>query len=162
MKGQLWAFIKNPKVYVCPLDFTNNVLWAARGCLVTSYAVNGAICSYGTQPDGKSYKLSQFTADDVEFMEPSEYFPFDFNDGANHPYEGITQRRLGKTGVVHTASEYGYEDLAGYGTVGCFGGSAMSMSYARFYALAGNLSTYQSIRPLPNVLWRNPGTANGQ
>ncbi len=160
--GQLWPFLKSPKVYRCPLDFTNSFLWAERGCLITSYAMNGAVCGFGGLPDGASYKLSQFSADDVVFMEPSEYFPFDYNDGSNHPYEGITQRHLGKAGVNQAASAYGYENLGGYGTIARFGGSVNSISYDAYHALGGDLGTYQNIRPLPNVLWCNPGGANGQ
>jgi prepilin-type N-terminal cleavage/methylation domain-containing protein len=161
-QGQLWAYLKSPKVYVCPLDFTNNALWAERGCLITSYASNGALCGYGQLADGLSYKLSQFRADDVEFFEPSEYFPFDFNDGSNHPYEGITQRHLGKAGVNQAASAYGYENLSGDGTVACFGGAVFSMGYTSFHALAGDLGSYQNLRPLPNVMWCSPGSSNGQ
>jgi len=57
--GLYWPAIKNRGIYNCPLDRTNDISWRARGQRVSSYIMNGAVCSYGRLPNS-SHKLSAF------------------------------------------------------------------------------------------------------
>jgi prepilin-type N-terminal cleavage/methylation domain-containing protein len=159
-KGQLWPYMQNPKMFYCPIDFTNGVfaaLWVQRGMLISSYVDNGAVCGYGNNKGGAgSYKSAQFNADSVYFWEADEQIPSYWNDGSSYPEEGISQRHLGasrKTGDQ-------YQNVGGSATVGFFGGGASSITFQQYYAQAG-YSSSPTVKPLPNQLWCNPGTANG-
>ncbi len=160
LKGQLWTYIQNPKVYYCPIDFTNGIwapLWVQRNELISSYVDNGAVCGFGNNKGGAgSYKLNQFHSDAIYFWETDEQQPFDFNDASSYPYEGISQRHLG--GLRHTGTEW--QNVGGSATVGFFGGSASSITYSSYYAQAG-FSDPPNVHPLPNQLWCDPGAANG-
>ena len=48
--GLLWPFIKNVKVYRCPLDQTNTVNFRARANKLSTYVQNGALCGRRFEP----------------------------------------------------------------------------------------------------------------
>jgi prepilin-type N-terminal cleavage/methylation domain-containing protein len=163
-KGELWPFTKNFQMYMCPIDVTNNNLWAQRGILTTSYICNGAVSSYGNLAGAKSNRGSQFAGDDIMFWEGDETIPFFFNDASSYPDEGISQRHLGGKGA-----KYGF-DTGGHATVGDFGGSAESISFRDYYMMGGYDSSYGTIqgvpapaavKPLPNRLWCDPNSSTG-
>ncbi len=57
--GLYWSYQKIRTVYNCPLDRTNDVSWQKRGQRISSYIMNGAVCSYG-RLSKSSQKLSAF------------------------------------------------------------------------------------------------------
>ena len=57
--GLYWSYLKNRQVYNCPLDHTNEVSWLKRSPRISSYIMNGAVCSYGRLARS-SHKLQEF------------------------------------------------------------------------------------------------------
>jgi|SRR5579859_3352414 len=57
--GLYWPYLKNRGIYNCPLDRTNDVSWLKRSPRISSYIMNGAVCSYGRLPRS-SHKLLEF------------------------------------------------------------------------------------------------------
>ena len=160
MKGELWPFMKNAKAYYCPIDQSNGVssaLWSQRNNLLSSYVMNGAVDGYGGLASGKSYQLHQFQADSIQFWEADEQVPFYFNDSSSWPDEGLSQRHLGAL-----ANHSNLQDVGGYATIGNFGGSVESISFKKYYNLAGPQGNRGSgVTPLPNRIWCNPGNPQG-
>jgi len=159
MKGELWPFMKNAQAYYCPIDQSNGIsssLWAQRNNLLSSYVMNGAVDGYGNYKP-KSYALHQFQADNIQFWEADEQQPFYFNDSSSWPDEGLSQRHLGSQ-----ANHSQYLDVGGYATIGDFGGAVESISFKKYYQLAGPQGNRGSgVTPLPNRIWCNPGDPNG-
>ena len=58
--GRYWPYLKQLKVYNCPLDLTNHVSWQKRQQRISSYIMNGAVCSFGRMNQGKTHKISAF------------------------------------------------------------------------------------------------------
>ena len=58
--GRYWPYLKQLKVYNCPLDLTNHVSWQKRQQRISSYIMNGAVCSFGRMNQGKSHKITAF------------------------------------------------------------------------------------------------------
>jgi len=57
--GLYWPYLKNRTVYNCPLDRTNDISWQKRSPRISSYIMNGAVCSFGRLAK-TSHKLSEF------------------------------------------------------------------------------------------------------
>jgi prepilin-type N-terminal cleavage/methylation domain-containing protein len=134
--GLLWDVLKTPRVYYCPAERTNAIpTWGQRANKLTSYLMNGAIVGYGGIAP-KTYKTSQFRADDILMWQPFENIKDDWNDGSSKPNEGIT--RLSHNGNVPVA---------------CADGHVESMKTKAFNNLAA-----ESIR---NRVWCNPGALDG-
>lgn len=91
--GLLWNYLKNRKVYKCPL----HTEYRSRGSSehMTSYLMNGAVVDYS---DGPSNRITKFQPRDVIMWETGEtaYINVAFNDGSSFPVEGITERHGGK------------------------------------------------------------------
>ncbi len=106
--GQLWPFIGAIKIYRCPLDLTNTATFKARVNKLSTYVENGAICGYGSLAGGKSYKTTDFKADDYMMWEPDNADPkkplgYGYNDGSSLPdpdVDGGLGRRHGKKGGI--------------------------------------------------------------
>jgi prepilin-type N-terminal cleavage/methylation domain-containing protein len=85
--GLLWQYINNVGVYRCPLDITNGPNnWIQRKNKLSTYAMNGAVCGYGSHLS--NYKQSNFRQDAVAFWEPDFSTPSNYviyNDGASYP-----------------------------------------------------------------------------
>lgn len=158
-KGQLYPMILNSKSFLCPIDNTNNALWRSRTQKISSYVMNGGTIGYGALTQGKTYKSTQFKPDAILLWEADETQPFYFNDASSFPDEGISQRHLGGAGARFD------RDRGGSATIGNLGGSAESITFKKFYDMAGaplaarNGSTVKG--PLPNRLWINPANAKG-
>ena len=91
--GSLWEFLKEPKMYFCPLEKPEDV--QQRPQQISSYVMNGAMtgCKYSwDHPEISPPKLTQMRGDDCVFFEAEETDPASVNDGANFPFEGITSR----------------------------------------------------------------------
>lgn len=92
--GQFWPYLNSHKVYVCPTDKTNTVLWKQRDNKLSTYTMNGAVCNYGLLSDRRpnTYKLSQFNPSAWVLWEPDENlyikmwgFNGVYNDASNEP-----------------------------------------------------------------------------
>jgi prepilin-type N-terminal cleavage/methylation domain-containing protein len=91
--GSLWEFLKEPKIYFCPMEKTDEI--TQRPEQISSYVMNGAVtgCKYSwDHPEILPPKLTQMRANDCIFFEADETDPASVNDGANFPSEGITSR----------------------------------------------------------------------
>jgi prepilin-type N-terminal cleavage/methylation domain-containing protein len=156
--GQLFVYLKNPKVMVSPADQKNS-LYYQRPIYITSYVWNGAVIGYdyiqsshyptasGQIPH--TFKLSAFKPSAVLMWETDETQPFFFNDFANYPDQGISSR-------------YGRAAIVGF-----FDGSSRRIDIAQFSAWAGcangNWAKGNSggtrwlfVKSLPNQLWCSP------
>lgn len=113
--GLLWPYLRDRKVYNCPLDKTNHVSWAKRQQRVSSYVMNGAVCAFGRFLNGKTYKLGAFNPAAYVMWEP-EIRNFGGTWGSNPGHdasqfpndtEGVGRRHkkgaviLGFSGQVH-------------------------------------------------------------
>ena len=68
--GLFWPYLKERKVYNCPLDKTNHISWQKRGQRVSSYIMNGAVCGFGRYTGGRTYKLGAFNPAAYVLWEP--------------------------------------------------------------------------------------------
>ncbi len=113
--GLYWPYLKERKVYICPLDRTNHVSWIKRRPKLSSYIMNGAVCAFGRNTGGKTFKLSQFNPAAYAMWEPEirnygeAYSSNPGFDASQYPSveEGIGRRHkkgaviLGFSGHVH-------------------------------------------------------------
>jgi len=96
--GRLWEYIRNMAVYRCPLDKTNTIYWRQRDNKLSTYVMNGAVCSYGnTRLAPQPHRLSRFRQDAYLMWEPDDqppYTPFTYNDASSYPdlAEGPSKR----------------------------------------------------------------------
>jgi prepilin-type N-terminal cleavage/methylation domain-containing protein len=134
-KGLLWPALKNPKLYMCPMDNTNSSLFRQRDQQLSSYAMNGAIIGYYLT-NYPAEKLGRMRPDDIAFWETDEKEPTYFNDGANLPAEGVSARHL--NGAIQAA----------------FGGSVSYIRMGAWY-----VQVYDTNR---NNLWCYPGSPDGR
>jgi hypothetical protein len=110
-----------------------------------SYSWNGAVIS-GTM-GRRTHKISAFNPMDILQWESDENLDI-FNDVANHPGEGISQRHAGRNTTV------GDRDVGGGATIGLISGSTEYFQYKNFKIERDN--------PQKNRLWCNPAAANGR
>jgi len=93
--GTFWPILQNQKMYFCPSDDTNSVMFQARGQKISSYVMNGAVCGYsrGVFPP---LKVSALPAAGVAFWECANNTLLEnqtlFNDGASSPDENTSAR----------------------------------------------------------------------
>jgi hypothetical protein len=121
-------------VFICPQHNRDALYWE-RNIKFTSYIMNGAVAGYGRIKS--SYKLAEFKSDDILLWEPDErYSGSFFNDGANYPDEGTTERH-GKGG-----------------NVSLFGGTVEHISFKKYYEIER--------QPAKNRLWCAPDSKNGR
>ena len=131
-KGLFRTTIKDDKPFFCPSDRTNTAQFKLRSEKLSSYIMNGSICAYTIQP--KTFKMTQFKADDIISWQALETRGSDFNDGSSTPAEGIT-------------------GLHGQGTtVGIVTGSVEYLRTNQFEIEAKNH---------PGRLWNVPGSKTG-
>jgi prepilin-type N-terminal cleavage/methylation domain-containing protein len=95
--GLLWPLLKDPKVYMCPMDNPHNT---NRLVMFTSYTMNAAVSGY-QRAIVSSLRLSVMRTDDVVFWETDERYRHSFAKGANTPDERMTARH-DNGGVVAT------------------------------------------------------------
>ena len=133
--GLLYPYVQSPAVYRCPADLTNRPTWRSRAQKMSSYLMNGAVCSFGGIAPN-SHKASSFDSQAIIFWQALETNPGDFNDGSSSPAEGITK-------------------LHSFGTtVGVVDGHIEYLKTVEFYRL-GNVRG-------KNRLWCNPSSVNGR
>jgi len=142
--GLYWPFIKERKIYNCPLDRTNLVSWQKRQPHISSYVVNGAVCAFGRFENGRTYKLGAFNPAAYAMWEPEiknyggvwgSNPGFDASQFPNDD-EGIGHRH--KKGAVITG----------------FSGQVHFITFEQFQREQRNNK--------PGLLWCVPDSANGQ
>jgi len=149
--GQLWPYMKNYKVYLCPADKPDSLFYD-RNIYVTSYVWNGAVHGYGNHAPPApriAYKVTQFKPDAVLMWEADGTTPFWFNDASSYPDEGISDRH-GKGA-----------------TIAQFGGTTLKINVKQWYDLkdlyAGTKgSRGAGMAVLPNRCWCCPATNDGR
>lgn len=156
--GQLGPFLTTVNVLTCPKDkaqrrtgqFRN--WWKDRPVKMTSYCWSGVVGGYATDkgelPSGRTYKVSQFLATDIQLWEQNEVQGFFFNDAGNNQTaadtEGVSRRHTGG-GITNNDTK----DNKGGAMVGFFGGTAELMKFGKFVGYAK--------QPKPNPLLCGPG-----
>ena len=143
--GVLWQYIRDEQIYHCPLFIPEDASGTEN---LTSYLMNGAVCSFGRGIDNgnwpqdtvPSYKITSFHPDDIllwEALESAKTSGAPWNDGSSFPYEtGLSDRhQLGAS-------------------VALIDGSVQWMSQ-------GDFTKMQPQTAPRNQIWCNPGTAPG-
>ncbi len=67
--GLYFSYLKERKVYSCPLDRTNDVSWQKRRQRISSYIMNGAVCAFGRNTT-RTFKLGSFNPAAYVMWEP--------------------------------------------------------------------------------------------
>ncbi|HWX22843.1 MAG TPA: hypothetical protein VN578_23320 [Candidatus Binatia bacterium] len=149
--GQLFPYLGDSRVFMCPADNPDSSLFLNRSVFVSSYTWNAAVNGYGAlaSQTPNSYKLSQFRPDAILEWEADETVPFFWNDFSSYPDESLSSRHSPEL------------------LVGQFGGSVAPIPLASWYTtnLAGPPGARGAGIPvsvLPNRLWCNPGNAYGR
>ena len=152
--GQLGPFLSTVNVMYCPKDIATRGVgkwkawWLGRPVKVTSYCWNGTVAGYPVNDlGGKSYKIADFLATDIQLWEQDETNPFLFNDASNNPTdgaEGVSQRHAGSGAYKDNT-----KDLGGGAMIGRFGGSAGMMKWKAYMSLG-------KLEAKPNDLYCGP------
>ena len=141
--GQLYQYLKNPKLFLCPQDTTLDAAHLARQEILTSYAWNGAVIAYDNNRYNNPYKLTAFKPTNILQWENAEKSNWtDFSNGPmdydpNGNYTISFSDRHGKAAQV-----------------GRMDGSAGRETWANMKAWANDTTT-------KNDLWCSPATQNG-
>jgi prepilin-type N-terminal cleavage/methylation domain-containing protein len=138
--GQIWTYNPNMGVYRCPLDSTNTTLFAQRANKMSTYVMNGAVCGFSGPT---TYKHGDFKQNAYLMWEPDDVTSglgaTSYNDGSSFPdtLEGLGKRHGKKGGIML-----------------CIDSHVDFVTYIAFQNLQAD--------PNKNVLWCNPGSANGR
>jgi len=132
--GLLWPMLSNTNLYFCPMDGPNVPGFLDRLQQISSYAMNGAVVGYYFH-HYPPVKLSAMRPADCAFWETDERYPSFFNDGANWPGEGVSQRH--QNGGIEAA----------------FGGAVDYVQFPQWYADVACTNK--------NRLWCYPNTSDG-
>jgi type II secretory pathway pseudopilin PulG len=149
--GQLAPLLGTPEVPICPEDWRLarselSGLYRVRSLKLTSYAMNGAVISYGTLPGslgvfpGRTHRLTAFPPDAFAFWERNEREPTRYFDAGARPIESQTSRH-----------EYG-------GWLARFDGAVEHLATRRFRQMSGEDGPANT---LPNRLWCSPDSPDG-
>jgi len=154
--GLLWPYVKNARVYMCPVDMmlTNSraippgqtslpfqtyaQLFKQRGCPFISWVCNGAVIDWNGFPNvaaSATYKDTVFQPGNYLYWEADERYPYDLNDGSSPPSQGLTTR--------HDKG----------GNIAAFDGHVEYIKWKRYYA--------EVAQPGPNNFWFYPGSSDG-
>jgi prepilin-type N-terminal cleavage/methylation domain-containing protein len=143
--GQLWPLIKTVGTYKCPIDRTNSAAFKMRANKLSSYVMNGAVCSFG-QIAPKTHLISAFKPDAILMWEPTEKIVGGitfFNDGSSYPEDPAR----GGDGGPSQRHEIG-------SIVWNMAGHVEFLKYSTFTNMARETS--------PNRVWCVPGSKNGR
>lgn len=119
--GLYWPYLRERKVYNCPLDRTSDISWQRRQQRISSYIMNGAVCSF-SRITPRTHKLSAFNPAAYVHWEPDIksfggiWGPNPGHDASQYPndVEGVGRRHrkgaviTGFSGHVHFIK---YEDF---------------------------------------------------
>ena len=107
-QGVYWDYVKNRKVYYCPIDSKGRDDFKRRVQRVSSYIMNGAVCDYSDWTSRKKFKMSQFRPSAYAQWEPKVnnyggYFAYNSGlDASQYPRgdEGIGNRHGKGAGIM--------------------------------------------------------------
>jgi prepilin-type N-terminal cleavage/methylation domain-containing protein len=133
--GLFWSALRDPRMYMCPMDYTNTALFAQRAQKISSYVMNGAVIGYNRMIF-PCVNLSSMAPEAVAFWETDETEPKYFNDGASYPKEGVSARHL--QGAIN----------------GAFDGSASFIKFDTWYDEVDQTNK--------NQLWCYPNSPDGR
>jgi len=159
--SQLGPFLSTINILNCPKDVAERtrgqfkVWWLGRPVKITSYCWNGTVAGYpvsGLTPEGRTYKLADFMATDVQMWEQNETDPFFFNDAGNNVEsigETISMRHTGNSAYtrIPVASA---KNLPGGAVVGRFGGTAELLKWQKCWEFVNKKV------PAPNDMLNGP------
>jgi prepilin-type N-terminal cleavage/methylation domain-containing protein len=131
--GLFWQTLQNSKLYFCPRDGPNVAHFQERKQQISSYAMNGAVSGYTNM--NPCARLGEMSPSSVLFWETDERWPLFFNDGANYPKEGVSQRH--QEGGIYGAAD----------------GSAGFIKFVEWYLEVASTNR--------NRLWCNPRSLDG-
>ena len=105
--GLYFPYLKERKVYNCPLDRTNHLSWQKQQQRISSYIMNGAVCAFA-RITPRTFKLTSFNPAAYVMWEPEIknfggiWGPNQGHDASQYPndQEGIGRRH--KKGAVIT------------------------------------------------------------
>jgi prepilin-type N-terminal cleavage/methylation domain-containing protein len=143
-KGLYWPYIRERKVYNCPLDKTNHVSWQKRQQRLSSYIMNGAVCGFGRLTRGRTHKISAFNPAAYVHWEPDikdwggVWGPNPGHDASQFPNEAEGVGRRHKKGAIVTG----------------FSGQVHFITYEKF-------QQEQRVNK-PGLLWCVPDTLTGE
>ena len=144
--GQLYQYLKNPKIFLCPQDKVDSK-YLLRNQLISSYVWNGAAVAYQDGP--RPYKRSQFKPTNILQWENDENNTYansgTWNDFSNYPLEWDRFHQE----VPSFSDRHG-----ALAQVGRMDGSAGRERYSTMVDWANSTG-------IPNDLWCNPGSADG-
>ena len=167
--SQIGPYLSTHTICWCPKDVSTRTsgklkqLWLGRPVKLTSYCWNGTIGGYNNigkaslQPDGKTYKASQFLETDWQMWEQNELDAFNFNDASNvpppgDPGNGVSIRHAGVPGwwnISNPNAPSTISSLPGGAVVGLFGGSARFLKWNQSVVLINKT-------PYPNEIFCGP------
>jgi len=140
--GAYFPYVKERKVFNCPLDKTNHVSWVKRQQRISSYIMNGAVCAFGRM-NTTTFKLSSFNPVAYVHWEPDIknwdgiWGPNPGHDASQIPNENEGIGRRHKKGAVITG----------------FSGAVHFIKYEDFQR--------EQKTGKPGLLWCVPNTPNG-
>jgi len=149
-QGLYWPYIKNRQVYYCPTDppNTNRPNFKFRIQRVSSYIMNGAVCSFGDYNRPK-WKISDFKpVAYVHWEPPVQKF------GGSYAYnKGFDASQIPNPteGLAGGPSDSSKRHITGGVVIG-FDGRALYITYKKFIDEA---------KSYPGLLWCNPGSPTG-
>jgi len=168
-RGQLGPFLQDVKVLTCPKDLRDRgsgqkkLKFKQRSIKITSYIWNGAIIAYQTQPPAakfSKFKLGSLRQTGFLLWEGNEdESAFLFNDVANTPHEGISQRH-GSSRLARDQAD----NVGGIASIGGLSGAAFTVKMAKWFSpdLAGKNVWPATANPKgPNDAWYNPDSKDG-
>ncbi|HTY87231.1 MAG TPA: prepilin-type N-terminal cleavage/methylation domain-containing protein [Candidatus Acidoferrum sp.] len=143
--GLLYQYLTNPKLFLCPQDFTDPY-YLKRPEIISSYVWNGALAAYADDNNGANppYRMNRFKPTNILEWENDETqvvnSPGFWGDFANKPSENGTtpsmSKRHGKAAQISRMD-----------------GSAARESWVNIVAWA--------VSNKPNDLWCSPGRTDG-
>jgi prepilin-type N-terminal cleavage/methylation domain-containing protein len=142
--GLYWPYLRERKVYNCPLDKTNHVSWQKRQQRISSYIMNGAVCSFGRLAGGKTHKLSSFN--------PAAYVQW---EPEIRNFGGVWDANAG-----HDASQFPNEE-EGIGRRHKRGAVIMGFSGQVHFIKFEEFQREQRFNK-PGLLWCVPGSPTGE
>lgn len=146
--GQLYQYLKSPKLFICPQDTVVNQEYLDRGELISSYVWDGSIVSYGAV--SVPFKLSRFKPTNVLEWENDEKNTSGgaWNDFSNYPLEGGSDDY---SGAPTFSQRHGKSSQ-----IGRMDGSAARELYANMLSWANSVKGSG-----PNELYYNPNNPDG-
>jgi prepilin-type N-terminal cleavage/methylation domain-containing protein len=168
-RGQLGGYLSDVKMLNCPRDVADRSTgkgkddFKRRSIKICSYVWNGATISFAAPPVSiktSKYKLSQLPPTGILVWEgPESEDAYLYNDVANHPHEGISQRHGGNRRPLSQK-----DNVGGIAPVGNLAGASFTVRMDKWFSpqMAGKNIWPANPNPAgPNDLWYNPASKDG-